>query len=129
MPPEIANKRCNRYEADSWDTVDTVMACLLTDRCRPEVSNDAELKKYAQQVKRKVPGFQNFTPPLKTFRKSCVAYNPLKLHVVVYTKFSMCILLIIIIIILILLKWPIWPFSKMILVKNCLLFNFSKVGK
>ena len=104
MPPEIANKRCIRYEADSWG-VDTVMACLLTDRCRPEVSNDAELKKYAQQGKWKVPGFQNFTPPLKTFRKSCVAYNPLKLHVVVYTKFSMCILLFIIIIILILLKF------------------------
>ena len=48
--PEIASKRCIRNEADSWG-VGTVMACLLTDRCRPEVSSDTELKKYAQQGK------------------------------------------------------------------------------
>ena len=75
MAPDIASKRCIRYEADSWG-VGTVMACLLTDRCRPEVSSDTELKKCAQQGKFKVPGFQNFTAPLRTFLKFCFAYNP-----------------------------------------------------
>ena len=76
LPPiYAANILCIRYEADSWG-VGAVMACPLSDRCRPDVSNDVELKKYAQQGKWKVPGFQNFTAPLRTFLKSCFAYNP-----------------------------------------------------
>lgn len=75
LAPEIACQFCIRYEADSWG-VGALMACLLADKYRPEATSDAALKEQARQGKWEVHGFENFTPPLQAFLKSCFALNP-----------------------------------------------------